>query len=84
MVSNVYMIMFLSKANIPGEPVDVVPVLVQPRPIESGNNSSDSKEIAVMEVMVVVVPIAEVNVHICCAGLADDASPSCLICRQCG
>jgi hypothetical protein len=67
------------REDAPCKPVDIVAVLVQPSRVEFGDGSGDGKEVAVVEVMVVVVAVSEVDPEAGRALFVHDASPCRLV-----
>ena len=50
-------------------------MLAQPSRVKFGNDGRDGEKVAIVEVMVVVVPISKIDIHVRCAGLVDDTAP---------
>ncbi len=70
------------EANVPCEPVNVIPMLVQPVAIKLSNNSGDIKKVAIVEVVVVVVAVSKVDPRVISAGFTNDAAPRSLVRRK--
>jgi hypothetical protein len=64
---------------MPRKPVNIVLMLAQPGPVKLGDDGGDGEEVAIVEVVVIVVPVPKVDVHVRCAGLVDDAAPRGLV-----
>ncbi len=54
-------------------------MLAQPGPVKLGDDGGDGEEVAIVEVVVIVVPVPKVDPHVRCAGLVDDAAPAGLV-----
>jgi hypothetical protein len=59
-------------------------MLVQPVSVKLGNDGGDIEKIAVVEVVVIVVPVPKVDPRVIGASFADDAAPRRLVRGQGG
>jgi hypothetical protein len=74
----------MESGHVPCKPIDGSLVLVQPIGVKFSDHGGDVEEISIVEMVVVIIAIAKVDVHIGGASLIDDSAPRRLIGRDCG
>jgi hypothetical protein len=57
-------------------------VLSEPRRVVLGNDSSNSQEISIVEVVVIVVTVTKVDARVGCASLVDNTTPRGFVRRE--
>lgn len=70
------------EAKVPGEPVNVIPMLVEPVTVKLSNNGGDIKKVAIVEVVIVVVAVSKVDPRVVSASFINEAAPRRLVRRE--